>query len=365
MSQYEEADRAVQSANASSLLREQLEKLDSNDLKALKDVGLIDQSALNTILSLKNGLKDTNVDYRKTEIYHQIMEAQHTENLDKAIKEDNLSVKSYAVGRVRDSNSINQAKRLWKIQDEVSVKGRTYIFKGEPDVGKTNTALFLAELWQKETGGRVITNMESCKRFKTVTNFQDWKKEFKKDDKRVLGIVEDASKHMSGYEVDRDLMEQEYRPFSINLAKHNGNMMLLAHTGMDVHPDMRRKSRLVHKTSKKSFTIYKRLKNGEGRNEIMSISGTPLTTIDYADDDITKWSWFKDGKETENEELKIKVDIKKQIGRKLKDKGSCLTTEIDYDGSKVAQAMREIAEETPTVKFLEDKSPKRIMKKQH
>ena len=346
--------------NASSILREKLKGLDSSDLQALAEAGMLSKNGLNTALSMKRGYKKAGIDYRKTDKFKALLQNELSHKAREAVANGDLSLMAHINGRTKDSNSISQFHRIKQLQDVLTVQGRSYIFKGEPDTGKTNMALLMAEIWQNETGGTVITNMKSVKQFKTVTNFEDWVKEFEKDGE-VLGIIEDASNHFSGYSVDADVMEKVYRPFSNELAKNNGVIFLLGHTGMDIHADARRKSLLVDKPSLKKTDIYRRIKNGQGADKLLTLNQLPKTSINYDSTEKTVWKWKRDDKMTDKEQER--AEIRAEIGRLLSQSNEVRTVDINANNDIVADILRDIAKHNETLK-LDETSPISIKKYQ-
>jgi len=354
-----ELEKNTRVVNASSILRENLKNLESSDLKAFRESGLLTKKGLNVALSMKRGFKAAGIDYRKTEEFKKLLESELSHKARKAVEESDLSVMAHINGRTQDSNSISQFHRIKQLQNVLTVQGRSYIFKGEPDTGKTNMALLMAEIWQNETNGTVVTNMRSVKQFKTITNFEDWKKEFEKDGE-ILGIVEDASNHFSGYSVDAEVMEKRYRPFSNELAKNNGVMFLLGHTGMDIHADARRKSLLVDKPSLKKTIIYRRIKNGSGADKLLTLNQIPKSSVNYDSTEKTAWNWKQKDNMTEKEQKK--AEVRSEIGRILGRNKEVRTVDVDANNDLVADILRDIARNNEQLK-LDESSPISLKKK--
>jgi len=226
-------------------------------------------------------------------------------------------------------------------------------------------ALLMAEIWQDATDGIVYTNMESVKQFKTVQSFDKLEEEFEKDykdDKPKLMIVEDASNHFSGYAVDKDVMEEKYRPFSNELAKNNGIMFLLGHTGMDIHADARRKSLLVDKPSLKTTKIFRRIKNGKGTDRIFKMTEIPKSSHKYDSTEKTKWIWESESDEPSEEELKIN-EIQAELVKRLKNNREVKTVDLPYNNSDVADVMRQFIQNNSEGFKLDSSSPISIKKK--
>jgi hypothetical protein len=223
----------------------------------------------------------------------------------------------------------------------------------------------MAEIWKDATDGIVYTNMKSVKAFKTVTSFPELKAEFEKDyedDRPKLMILEDASNHMSGYAVDREDMEEKYRPFSNELAKNNGVMFLLGHTGMDIHADARRKSLLVDKPSLKTTEIYRRIKNGKGVDKLFKMTEIPKSSHDYDSTEKTTWIWDSDSDKTD-EQAQADAEIRSLIVDNIKNSSEVRTVDIRHNNEDVARIMRDMAENNKEAFKLDESSPISLKKK--
>lgn len=349
----QEADSGLSPA----YLREKL-KDDANDLEALRDSAFMgrESPALQLLLSAKRGLGG---DYMKNERVKDILEKETTETVNKAVNEEKDSLMTHANGLMQEDSSISQFHRIKQIQKIISVKGRIFQFSGNPDSGKTNFGLFCLELWQEETGGTVITNMESVKVGKTAKTFEELK-EYAEKFKRWVFLMEDASNHISGYSVDTKVVEDKIRPFKNELAKLGGNLFLLGHTGKDIHPDLRRNSYRVHKPNKKTANLYKTDDKGRKADKIATYSGIPKSGISYNPTETTEFEikTGDDGNDDEDIEMMIRRDIYKKLGNK----NEVRTVDLSYNNSEVAQVMRVVAESEDFLKF-DSSSPKSIKKK--
>jgi len=115
--------------NASSILRENLENLESSDLRAYAQAGLISEKALKTILSMKNGLERAGIDYRKDKRYKRLLENQISHTANKAVAESDLSTMAHLNGRTHDSSSISQFHRIKALKEILTVVGRSLYLK--------------------------------------------------------------------------------------------------------------------------------------------------------------------------------------------------------------------------------------------
>jgi hypothetical protein len=178
--------------------------------------------------------------------------------------------------------------------------------------GKTDWAFLLGEIWQDEMDRQgyntvVASNVQTCEQTETVDNwddFEDWLDDATEDERRLF-IFDEASKHASGYASDaqdaRELLGK-----TINLIRKSfSSIIVIGHTGMDVHADIRRKcTHLMRKKGKKDVEIRERVDTGDGEGEIQTtakVGGIPPTNWVYDTYESSSWAW--EGEENVADEL--------------------------------------------------------------
>jgi LmbE family N-acetylglucosaminyl deacetylase len=78
------------------------------------------------------------------------------------------------------------------------------------------------------------------------------------------------------------------------IRKVDASMIIIGHTGKDVHPDIRRLAECVKKVSKKTAEYYYSVNEGKGEGHKRTISGIPKTNWNsYDTKEITTWEWSK------------------------------------------------------------------------
>jgi len=335
---------------------------DNEDFTILDESGAVDQEAISVLEKLKKYNSKEN-----SELYEVIKERQLNKAVNKALKNNDQNVLSYIRGDISREANLTSVERLEDVGNFFSIKGRIFVFAGNPDSGKTNFALLTAYLWRNAVDGHIMTNMDSVKEFETVKDFSELEKKAEDYD-RWLYILEDASNHLSGYNVDRDAVEQKIRPFKNELAKNGGNLILMGHTGVDIHPDVRRNAYLVDKESKKSVKIKKFKHNGSiDNNVIKSYNNVPKSPIKYNSNEKTRFTIEMDD-ETNNEvdkEIEFLSEseiIENKIIEKLKNDQKVETVDIPHRNKDVADVMRKLAYANESLKF-DGRSPKSIKRK--
>ncbi|MFB6199581.1 MAG: hypothetical protein ABEJ83_01775 [Candidatus Nanohaloarchaea archaeon] len=342
----------------SSHLREKLQSSQEDDLPADQDAGLLSDRAMRLVELMRKYDIDRE---EQQKFIKRIKRRDVNQNINEAIRKDDFGYMSHALGRVNSQDTLTDYTRLKRLKNTFRKNGRTFVFKGEPDTGKTNFAFFIAELLKDMEGFDVISNLKSAGLGETFQSFKEMRELTGETGKKAV-IIEDASNHLSGYALDRAKVEKYMRPYQNELAKDNAVLFLLGHTGSDIHAHLRRNAFLVDKTGKKSVDIYERVGNGGGDALKSSFKDVPATSVDYNSEEKTVFEWPDENEGPSREE---KLDkIKGEIGNKLTENRVVKTVDLpDYEDSLVADALREVAETHDYLKFMEKKSPYRVKKK--
>lgn len=343
----------------SKRLRQKL--LTGKDLNALAESGFIDKNAIDVLQRIKRAKPDT---FNKDDRYRAIVQNQTSKAISEAMTSGNIDLLAHAVGG--QSRSQSGYRAIKSFQNYIDAEGKVYMIDGNPNSGKTNMALFMAELWKDKRQGSVASNMTSCSGLDmTVESFNELEN-FLSIDGDVLFIFDDASNHASGYDTDREAMETKMRKMTNFIAKEQGVMIFIGHTGKDIHPDVRRKSRKIHKDSIKTADVYNDVdRNGDGINKKIHIGDVPKTSMTYDPYEKTEWDWNIESDSEKDEETEIKEEI-----RQLAQSGNTKirTTDISHSNTKVADVFRaikrgEIEMDVLTdYKLFLDESPKQFKK---
>jgi len=351
------SDKGEERAFTASHLREKLLSSQDDDLPADQDTGILSRDAERLI----DLMKRFDMDAEKQQAFiRRIKRRDVSQNINKAIRKNDFGYQAHALGRVNSQDTLTDYTRLKKLKNTFQRIGRTFVFKGEPNAGKTNFAFFVAELLDDMEDFDVLTNLESAVLGETFQSFEEMKQLTGESGRKAI-IIEDASNHLSGYALDRAKVEKYMRPFQNELAKDNAVLFLLGHTGSDIHAHLRRNAFLVDKKSKKSIDLYERVGNGSGEALKSSFKNVPATSVDYNPEEKTLFQWpDEDSGPTREEKIQV---IKHDLAKKLADNQTVKTVDFqEHDNSLVADAMREMAEQEDWLRF-EETSPYRVKKK--
>jgi hypothetical protein len=121
--------------------------------------------------------------------------------------------------------------------------------------------------------------------------FREWVEAGSVTDNRWY-FLDEGSQAMTGYADDRQAVERLMSRLVKLSRKYGCNMIIIGHTGMDLHADLRRLADYVEKPSLKTARFYASVKRGEGQGHIMDVHGLPQARdhgFDTADE--APWSW--------------------------------------------------------------------------
>jgi hypothetical protein len=107
-----------------------------------------------------------------------------------------------------------------------------------------------------------------------------------------LFIFDEGSSNASGYAQHAHQTQSKLGELVKLIRKVNGSMMIIGHTGKDVHPDIRRLSQdCIIKTGKKTAEYYHSVEEAEGVGFKMEVEGIPKTNFWYDTKESTSWDW--------------------------------------------------------------------------
>ena len=160
--------------------------------------------------------------------------------------------------------------------------------------GKTDFALLLAELRSRVSDVTVATNVESVvEKDEYICRFDELD-EWVTSDGEKLFIFDEASSHASGYGSDASEVTGKLRQLLRSFRKNRASLLIVGHTGKDVHPDVRRLANdIIRKESKAEARIYDHV-DDDGRVEDvkMRLSGIEQTAWSYDTREMSEWHWW-------------------------------------------------------------------------
>jgi len=115
-------------------------------------------------------------------------------------------------------------------------------------------------------------------------------------DRERLMIWDEASSNASGYASDAHEVMDNLRFVLQSFRKNNVNLLIIGHTGKDVHPHIRRQAGYyIEKPSREDqghLKVWRALnEQGEGKDLEMEIEGLPPTNWQFNTDEMSRWFW--------------------------------------------------------------------------
>lgn len=252
--------------------------------------------------------------FEDTNLGSSVMELAESKKVSKAIKDGDISTMKYITGIQEYENKLNGLHTLRELKSHM--EGGTYIaytfgFMGN---GKTDFVNLFGEIAKKELDYTIGTNQKTLQEkdryipafgdlkdwisnghgFSNLEELEDLRQDNKLEPKqRKLMIFDEGSNWASGYSNDAFDTQELLGKLVKIFRKVGAILIIIGHTGKDIHPDIRRLStHCIHKTGKKTADFYKTVdENGEGQGLEKSVSGIPPTNFTYDTNEICFWSW--------------------------------------------------------------------------
>jgi hypothetical protein len=230
-----------------------------------------------------------------------------------AISEGNISQMKYFSGKQDYSADLSGYPTLKKLEKMLDSDAYIQYLFGHMGNGKTDFAILEAEILKLKHGYEIGTNIKSLdEKDEYIYSYGDllqWLANGEKvgsvdeiarmdiDVGNKIIIFDEASSHASGYSQDAHETQKKLGTLVKKIRKVGGNLIIIGHTGKDVHPDIRRiVNHAVEKTGLKSAKVGTSVENAEVQNEIQMspLGGIPPTNFNsYDTNEITAWDWSK------------------------------------------------------------------------
>jgi len=311
-------------------LKEILEQQENSVL--FQHVGLIDDEKTTDLMSylannwnqIQKQHKELPGEFRESKLAKMVIKKQATTLLSRAVKEGNISLMKRIAGKSVKTRDVSGIKTLKRIESKLGQPAYVCYIFGHMGNGKTDYALLLAELWKSlgNTKNRLLgSNIRSWKQKDQLIEEYNDLEEWIKGEGKKLFVFDEASSHASGYSGDANKTRNNLGKLLKKFRKYNSSLIIIGHTGKDVHPDIRRVANdKIEKTSKKEAIYWKDIKDGEGQKKEFKIKNIPPTNYSYDTQEVTEWSWSQE-KESDFEEKKTRQDQAQEIVREIKQRG--------------------------------------------
>ena len=294
-------------------------------------VGRVSEDSERLLRAFTEAYRDGGRSFESTELFERWTHDGADVVAGEALREDDLITLQNIVGRSTESHDLSGLRTLRKLRGTLSRPAYVAYVHGLMGDGKTAFVLLLAEIWlsvMRERGyePELASNISTWKEAETVASFDgymEWLERETDGSERRLFVFDEASSHASGYASDA----QEARNLlgkSINLIRKNyGSIILVGHTGKDVHKDIRRKcTHLIRKRDKKNAVIRTRTDTGDGKGEFeetLSLSGIPDTNMTFNHREESVWEWGDQDRERHAEMLVEEYGVKQKDAAEVLD----------------------------------------------
>ncbi|QRV16030.1 AAA family ATPase [Haloterrigena salifodinae] len=283
-------------------LKDEVEAIDTDENDIIEfAVKVRDTDLLRVLVNKQFAWKDyrdefgmEGVPYNQTKEFKEIVRKYTTLTTGEAVEKEKWAMLKYLTASAEQPRARDLKLVKWLIKDINRDRDDPYLqyLAGNMGNGKTDFALLIAEIWQDITGGTIVTNIESCKNAVFVAG-QDELDEWldKNPNKKFIFVFDEASDTADG-RGDSTAVTAQLSPFLKYIRKNDGNMIIIGHTGKDVHAEVRRLCDFIQKESKKVARFFKSVdEDGNGEGLKKTFRGIPPTTLEYDTNEDSDWSW--------------------------------------------------------------------------
>ena len=344
-------------------LNEKLENATGEDLKTLKESGMLPRGVVKRLSLLEHhydpnfGDEDDPYYAWETKRYKQIVKLHASQRLSTAVQNGNKSIINHFLGVVDTNTSLSHIQVYERFRNWVSREASVTYIAANMGYGKTDFALLMAEIWKSSLEGstkngkpvrlEVASNVKSCQQTKSITTQPDlaeWMEDRGDDEEEVfkLFVFDEASSHASGYTKDASKVQQQLSSMIKLMRKNGGNIIIIGHTGKDVHPDVRRLSDFVQKESKKEAVVFEDVREGAGNDMKFELSEIPPTSWRFDTKEESTWEWASGGAGGKDmTQIACEVYLAMKDGKRKTQKE--VAEMFDISQSKISQNYQEYA----------------------
>jgi hypothetical protein len=228
----------------------------------------------------------------ETELFGEIFRVSAGMSIDRALRQSDIDRQSAMVG-LDQSSGAGGTSLLLDFVERIESGYIGYLF-GEMGNGKTDFAVNVAELFSRIRSGdaEIGSNIQSFERAETIERYERLESWVQDESTEQLFIWDEASSSASGYSSDAHEVTDLFRRLLQSFRKHNSNLLMIGHTGKDIHPHIRRQCNdVIHKESKKRAAVYDRVDDGEPSGHRFTLEGIEATDWKYDTKEMSRWFW--------------------------------------------------------------------------
>jgi hypothetical protein len=276
--------------------------------------GYVDEEILEILDRMERAFADIDESPRGNSKYEELVNKALNQATTRAVRDGNEALLRNIVGEHGDRNDVSGIQTIRKVRNKVARPAYVAYVYGVMGSGKTDFSLFLAELWEDEMDARnydteLASNITSWRRSKTVDSYDgllNWLGDAGNEGPRKLFVFDEASKHASGY-ADDAAQSRELGKLVNLFRKYQASLIVVGHTGKDIHPDILRKTtHVVHKRSKQEADVSE-VETEAGGNwddrNTLELSNIPKTNFNYDSYEASTWTW-NEGESTEGDRMR-------------------------------------------------------------
>jgi hypothetical protein len=286
-------------------LREQIQGELDGGLPLHDHVGRIPGQYQHTMSFVESVLQDTDeyATFSETELGTELLETFGSQQASNALEGGNGELLSYLVGVTEQDLDASALRLPMLLLDELENNGAPAfpVAAGNPNTGKTNTMLLLAELRKADLDELlVVSNFDSSLTDYRVTSSHELVvKLLEHRETPKFVIIDEGSTHFDARTNRREIATQ-WTPLAKRFAKIGVDAAgIVVHTGKDLHPEAKRLATLpFFKTEKKTAEFFEQWPaesdHPAGRLFSGSLENIEQTGVDYDPNDAAPWSWNLD-----------------------------------------------------------------------
>lgn len=248
-----------------------------------------------------------------TDAGEMMIKAEATKVATEAVDEGNISQMKYITGMQDYTADASGIHTLIQLRQKIKQDAYIAYVWGHMGGGKTDFCNLMGELAKKEMGYEVASNQktlyENGDSDKYIWQFGDFirwlaegheitsvqdlaQKDLDIDASDKLFIFDEGSNYASGYSGDAHDAQDKLGSLVKLIRKLGGNLIIIGHTGKDIHPDIRRLTNdCIYKSGQKTAKFFHAVEEAEGVGHKHTIGKIPQTNWNYDTLEVCIWDW--------------------------------------------------------------------------